>query len=266
MSMNFFTTDNISLISLLCSVFALLVAVWTARYAHDAVRESRKTSLAANHQKYVELITNTKRSLDPQLGEFRTEASRIYPEILHLLDKFRCRSEGFLRHVAGRLCQIRTDSFSHKLQSGREFKAKRFPISLWELEMDEPETPEVKEVVEMVPQEARPKLYREIQQLLKPYWEAFDGLKPKLELAKSDLEAALQKSELEEYPLRLSPKICKSYLATIRTYRLLLGYDIFQARPEDGFNETAEGYEVSTLFYAVSVLMLVEQSYLWEKP
>jgi hypothetical protein len=146
-----------------------------------------------------------------------------------------------------------------------EYRMLRYPINLWEVEMDEPENPQIKEVVEMVPPDARQQLYQDIQKLLKPYWHAFDVLKPKLEAAQNDLEAALQKSELEEYPLKLSPKIYNSYRAAIKTYRLLLDYDIFQARPNDRHNKTAEGYEVSTLFYAISVLMLVEQSYLWER-
>ncbi len=262
--MSIFNPENVSLFSLLISALALLVSLLAAQYARDAVREARKTSLAANHQKYVDLITTTKRSLEPCLGEFRQEASRIYPEILHLLDGFRCRSEGFLRHVACRYCQTHVDDFSRKIQSMQEYRMYHYPINLWEVELDEPENPEIKEVVEMVPHEMRPQLYRDIQDLLKPYWTAFDELKPQIESAKSDLEAALQKSRLEEFPLMLSPKIYKSYLALIKTYRLLLDYDIFQARPESGRDEPPEGYEVSMLFYSVTVLMLVSHSYQWE--
>ncbi len=131
--------------------------------------------------------------------------------------------------------------------------------------MDEPETMEIKEVVEMVPTAARAQLYRDTTRALKPYWKAFDDIEPDLKLAIDTLEAAIQKSNLEEYPLSLSPKILKNYESAINTYKLLLRFDIFQVRQfSDEDDDDPEGYEISTVFYAVSVLMLVEQSWMWE--
>jgi hypothetical protein len=263
--MEFWNADNISKASLVFSALALLVSLWTAQYTRDSVRESRKTGLASNHQKYVDLLTGTRQSLASKFRALRECASDIYPDLLHLLDRFPCRSEGCLRHVAGRFCHLRTDDFADQVMRNPNYRDRNFPISLWEIEMDEPETMEIKEVVEMVPTAARAQLYRDTTRALKPYWKAFDDIEPDLKLAIDTLEAAIQKSNLEEYPLSLSPKILKNYESAINTYKLLLRFDIFQVRQfSDEDDDDPEGYEISTVFYAVSVLMLVEQSWMWE--